>query len=195
MSLVMSDDGEKTTVSCLTPPRRGAIATLAIVGPRGWPAVRQLFHGSCPLPQTPATGRVWHGWLGDRIRDQVTIWANPQHPENWIEVHCHGGSEVVRQLMLDFERLGIDQRPCPEQSGRQAPSPLRTSAQLAIPSALTLRTRTSCSGSEGARERPAGNPGSSRHERNIALQAPSRLTRHGLGHRPARPWRVVIAGR
>jgi tRNA modification GTPase len=87
-------------VSLLTPPGAGAIATVEVAGPQAWNRVRDLF--SKPLPENSEPGRVWHGrFAGDDVvlavkRDDV------------VEIHCHGGRRVVREVMGE---CGFPERP------------------------------------------------------------------------------------
>src|SRR5690348_11902756 len=98
----MSVPEAPTFVACLTPAGTGAIATLALRGPRAWEVVRQLFRplssSAPPLPAEPEPGRVWLGRLGDGLSDQIVLTvpraAAARAPR--VEVHCHGGREVVR---------------------------------------------------------------------------------------------------
>jgi len=133
-------DSEFANVACLTPPGVGAIATLAVVGPRSWEIVRQLFHGSSPLPAAPVRGRVWHGWLGEQLRDEVTISADLDQQEGWIEIHCHGGTEVVRALLEQFQATGMRAVSWQDLPPGRGKSPLQSHAELALCDALTLRT-------------------------------------------------------
>src|SRR5262249_39557989 len=101
----MPRDGLLLTV--LTPPGRGAIATLALRGPGVWDLVRALFQRPkaskndtvpSPLPETPTLGKFWLGWLGDQTKggaDQVVLLVKQIEPTPWLELHCHGGPEVI----------------------------------------------------------------------------------------------------
>ena len=100
----------ETIVACLTPAGRGAIATLALWGPAAWDIVRELFRShSATQPQLPAEaeiGRVWLGRLGDQMPDEVVVTLKGSRPVPWVEIHCHGGREVVRLLLETFGARG-----------------------------------------------------------------------------------------
>jgi tRNA modification GTPase len=85
------------TVSVLTPPGTGAIATVRVAGAGAWAAVRERFRpaGTDPLPESPEPHRVWFGTLGDG-GDEVVIGVEQGEPEPVIAIHCHGGRRVVR---------------------------------------------------------------------------------------------------
>src|SRR5262245_33034528 len=91
-----------TVVSCLTPAGAGAIAVVAIRGTAAWPALRALFRPTSkkPLPEElPPTGTVWFGHLGaDGLADEVVVTVKETHPQPWLDVHCHGGVQVIEWL-------------------------------------------------------------------------------------------------
>lgn len=189
---------ESTWVSCLTAPGVGAIATLAVVGPASWQAVRNLFHGRTPLPAEPAPGRTWHGWLGNEARDDVVISTDSSRPTGWVEVHCHGGIEVVKLLLDNLESQGIVAVPWQRLLQRRESSPLRVDATIALSHALTLQTADILLWqSQGALEvalqdiamaLAKGDAQSTSH----LLQPLARRTQ--LGRHLTRPWRIAIAG-
>lgn len=90
-----------TVLAQLTPPGKAAIATLAVRGPSTWEAVGRLFQ-PCKgtLPEQPEIGRHWFGKLAG---DDVILAVHP----DWIELHCHGGVEVVRVIEEAFQQLGV----------------------------------------------------------------------------------------
>lgn len=90
-----------TLITCLTPHGTGAIAVVAVRGPQAWAITHELFRPSAAkrddarLPEPPQPGRFWLGMLG---RDQVVLWLRTMTPTPWVEIHCHGGVEVIRLL-------------------------------------------------------------------------------------------------
>ncbi|HEV8061057.1 MAG TPA: GTPase [Gemmataceae bacterium] len=187
-----------TWVSCLTPGGVGAIATLAIAGPQGWDAVRRLFHGPTPLPREPIGGRTWHGWLGNEARDDVVISADPSRSQGWVEVHCHGGVEVVRLLLESLEDQGIASIAWEDLLRLSEPSALRAEAAIAMAAALTLRTadillwqyhgalQRALSGIESAYDID--------YPQSAAEQLHALAKRTGIGRHLTKPWRIAIAG-
>ena len=86
----------ETIIACLTPPGKAAIATLGVRGPKAWDITCQLFQprkGS--LPDAPDAGRFWFGRLGG---DEVILAVKQCTPAPHLEIHCHGGIEVVRMI-------------------------------------------------------------------------------------------------
>ncbi len=90
-----------TRVAVLTPPGTGAIATLAVVGPRAWELAHTHFRpAGKPLPEVLPVGRTRFGTLGG---DEVVLAVLA--PDR-VEVHCHGGRQVVRLLVSLFVGSG-----------------------------------------------------------------------------------------
>jgi tRNA modification GTPase len=81
-----------TRVALLTPPGAGAIATLAVCGPDAWRITRSLFRRR--LPEIPIPGTFYLGRLGaeNNACDEVVLAVK----HDGVELHCHGGVEVVR---------------------------------------------------------------------------------------------------
>ncbi len=98
----------RSLVACLTPAGRSALATLGLCGPRAWAAVRELFvprRGA--LPDIPEEGRFWLGRLGDAAADEGVLAVRGAGPVPCIEVHVHGGREVVCWLTELFVERGL----------------------------------------------------------------------------------------
>jgi tRNA modification GTPase len=98
----------ETLLSCLTPPGKAAIATLAVRGPKAWEITRQLFvprKGS--LPDTPTAGKYWYGKLGKEHADDAILAVKQDAPTVCLELHCHGGSEVVRMVQDLYAQSGV----------------------------------------------------------------------------------------
>lgn len=92
-----------TFIALLTPPGKAAIATLALRGPRAWDLTRALFSPKYgQLPDEPTPGRHWFGKLGREHADDAILAVK----EHSIELHCHGGLEVVRWLTDLFVESG-----------------------------------------------------------------------------------------
>ena len=187
-----------TWISCLTPLGVGAIATLVIAGPQSWKTVRSLFHGPTPLPLEPVGGRTWHGWFGEETRDDVVINADPARAEGWVEIHCHGGVEVVRLLLETFESRGISPVPWQQLLKVSVPPDLRVAATIELAAALTLRTADILLWqTRGAFERALIDVRAAFDDGDLpsaAKQLEVLARRTSLGRHLTRPWRIAIAG-
>lgn len=173
-----------TTVSLLTAPGTGAIATVQVRGPRAWELARALFApAGKPLPESPDLNRFWFGTLaGDEVVLATTA-------PDAVEVHCHGGPRVVRVVIDQFLASGcIEQRtPRPSDEGfallQRAPT-LRTAGIILdqLNGAFTREVQRILALLES--EPPAA---------RAALQRLSELG-NTVGRHLVEPWKVVIAG-
>ena len=182
----------ETFIACLTPPGRGAIATLAVRGPRAWPVVRELFQPlSGKLPPEPAPGRFQLG----RIAGAEIVLA---FQSNSIELHCHGGTEIVRMLLDVFVQHEIQVCSWQEMERRTEKDPWRSLAKAALVEAPTVRTAAIlldqfhgvfATGLEGIIAKLENN------ETGEGLRQLDKLAeRIPLGRHLIEPWQVVIAG-
>jgi tRNA modification GTPase len=129
-----------TRVACLTPPGHGALATLGLHGPRAWGAACELFRlrSGAALPEVPGPGRFWLGRAGAGVADDVVLAVKHAEPV-WLELHCHGGREVVRFLLELFEARGLSVCTWQEFLRHTAPDPIRAAAAAALAAATTAR--------------------------------------------------------
>jgi tRNA modification GTPase len=177
----------QTTFCVLTPPGAGAVATIAITGPRAWETVREAFRpaGSDCLPSSPDIARFWNGHLGGPPGDRTVVAARNAQS---VEIHCHGGVAAVRMLAAELIRRGASEQPladanCAWSELARAATP-RTAAILLDQAHGAYREAVGAVSSAiraGALEQA--------RERLAELQPYSQLGRH-----LTRPWRVVVAG-
>ncbi|HEV3262620.1 MAG TPA: GTPase [Gemmataceae bacterium] len=138
----------ETFAACLTPAGTGAIATVAVRGPLAWQAVRRLFRGystaSRPLPADPHAGSPWLGRLGEvsstSAADEVVLTVKRTAPFAWVEIHCHGGQEVVRWILEILRAEGVRVCSSGELEARVTEDPAQTAAAAALVQAQTVRT-------------------------------------------------------
>jgi len=190
-------------VAVLTPTGTAAIATIAVVGARAWELVRRFFHrpGGQRLPENPRPEQLWYGTLGDSIGDEVIVACPRMAPEPWVEIHCHGGIQVVRWLIELFCREG-----CVELSGSEL---LVLDPCLAVrvvdPRALEPLTRASTVRTAGILLDQAYGAflhavhgivlAVDRGDNQTALAEIEALARRvPLGRHLTEPWSIVIAG-
>jgi tRNA modification GTPase len=188
-----------TWVACLTPPGRGALGTLGLFGPRAWDVLRELFrprHGS--LPPSPPAGRFWLGRLGDEVADEVVVAVRRSSPVPWVEVHGHGGPEVLAFLAGLLTGRGL--RPCTWQDflAHTAADPLTAVAAAALAEAPTARTAGVLLDQHAGALGRALAAAVADLDAGRAVCAAGRLDelcrRADLGRHLTRPWRVVVAG-
>jgi tRNA modification GTPase len=190
-----------TIVSCLTPPGTGAIATIVVRGPLAWQAIRELFQPASkqPLPeQPPSPGAVWFGRVGrSGLADEVVLTMKQNDPLPWLEIHAHGGRQVVAWLLETLERCGLQTRLWSEfLDGVEVP--LRAAALALLARTATLRTAAIMLDQvQGAFHRAI-----EAMRDDLQLQQIERLHQRiddllkfaSLGRHLIEPWRVVVAG-
>jgi tRNA modification GTPase len=203
--VISSDALCATYAAQLTPLGTGAIATLAIRGPRAWTVLRALFRfakSGKQLPPDPEPGTIWLGRLGENAKgaaaDEVVLSVKRPGPVPWVELHCHGGQEVIRFLIEILEKHGI--QICPWQHLEQITGgdPFRAMALAALVEARTIRTAAILLDQyQGAFRRAVQAVQTSLQENQLG-EVEARLgdlVRHTtLGRHLTTPWRVVVAG-
>jgi tRNA modification GTPase len=188
-----------TLAACLTPPGRGAIATLGVRGPLAWSIIRTLFRATAaPFPELPEAGRFWFGRMGEgKTADEVVLAVRAIEPVPTLDIHSHGGDEVVRWLLEALARCGA--RICTseefEQDGDDA---LRRLARNLLPHAATVRTaailldQVHGALTDAVREVIAMLRTGHGDDARKSLEELLRFA--PVGRHLIEPWRVVIAG-
>jgi len=133
----------ETIFACLTPAGAGAIATLAVRGPDAWTLCRDLFTPmSGELPENPdavTPGRFYLGQLGETMRDEAILALRRTSPP-WVELHCHGGRQMLDLLREMFRSRGIRELSWSEWHHLSAASPARAAAAVQLAHATTRRS-------------------------------------------------------
>jgi tRNA modification GTPase len=201
---------EQTYLARLTPPGVSAIATLALRGPKAWQVARELFRPGTAraagdveptFPTEPSPGRMWLGRVGDAsagVADEVVLAVKRGGPIPWLELHCHGGREVLRLLEETITARDVQAIPW-EQLERQTTDDLSRAAALeALTRAVTTRTASILLDQfHGACARAIDQVRSllNRGDPAEAFTQLEALCRHDcLGCHLTEPWRVVVAG-
>ncbi len=91
------------TAACLTPPGRGAIAVIRVIGslldPQLWP-----FKAANLAITTWPLGRLVYGRWGTTTPEDVVVC---QVSAEMIEIHGHGGTAAVARILQDLAALGV----------------------------------------------------------------------------------------
>jgi len=190
-----------TRLACLTPSGVGAIATLAVRGPRAWSVVCELFQPASgrPLPADAEAGRFWLGRFGEEGgTDEVVLAVRRSGPMPWLELHCHGGLEVVRFLEELIAARGVARCSWQELESETGESSWRAEALAALARAPTARTAAILLGQyQGALVLAARRALRALRDGDLekARELLGALAAYGaLGRHLTEPWRVVIAG-
>ncbi len=191
-----------TFMSCLTPPGAGAIATLAVAGPDAWAITRAVFQpfGVFPLPESPQAGKFWLGRLGDEKSgaDEVVLAAKHGLPDPLLELHCHGGIEVVRFLQEIYQAGGAHVVSWADFFGRSETSPLKRKALEVLVQTSTVRTAAiALDQYKGAFEKAVGEIVTALEtgDRDTALIVLKKMAFHQHhGRHLIEPFRVALSG-
>lgn len=186
-------------VVLLTPPGRGAVATVRVEGPAAIERIDSLFraasgHSIAKLsPDQVAFGRFQ---LGEGICDEVLV-RRPQ--DDVVEVHCHGGPSVATRLVEALTANGGTQVSPQEWLRSNHASPIGAAAHAALAKATTLRAAAILLDQyHGVLDRALKRILDQLHrgEASPAAESIERLLAvASCGCHLVEPWRVVVAGR
>jgi len=189
-----------TWIACLTPPGQAALAALGLYGPHAWEALRKLFRrrSGAELPELPMAGRFWLGRLGGEVADEVVVAVKRTEPVPWLEVHCHGGREVVRFLIEHFREQGLQLWSWEDFLRKTSEDALRAMASISLAQSATLRTAgillDQQQGALGV-ALDAIRQALGRGETAPAQDRLTQLARYAaVGQHLTRPWCVAVAG-
>src|SRR5207237_3740686 len=84
--------------------------------------------------------RFWLGRLTGEVADEVVLALKRLTPVPWVELHCHGGQQLVRTLLETFRDRGLHVCTWPELERWTTEDPLRSAAAIALAEARTPRT-------------------------------------------------------
>ena len=189
-----------TMFAVLTPPGAAAVATIAVAGPRAWDILRQSFRPAShrPLPVQPDYHGFTYGQFGDPPGDAVVMAARPATVGDCVELHCHGGPEVVSMLAAELTRQGAALTTASHLLPRLGVSPLAAKAQMELALAPTLRTAAILLDQfAGALAQAVAGIEVAVADSDLgsAARLVDNLTAHSaLGRHLTRPWRVAVAG-
>jgi tRNA modification GTPase len=130
-------DENRPAVAVLTPPGRGAVATVAVWGAGATDAVGALFSpASGRALSLAAVGRVVFGHWGSSAGEELVVC---RRADDEIEIHCHGG-EAAARLIVD----SLVERACRPVGWtswirRQASDPFAVEALEVLARSTTLR--------------------------------------------------------
>jgi tRNA modification GTPase len=136
--------------------------------------------------------------MGGEVADTVVLAVRKAEPVPWLEVHCHGGSEVVRFLAAGLSGQGLEVCDWQDFLHRTGDDRLASLAAIALAGAATTRTAAILidqhAGALG-REFDAVAGLIDAGDREAAMRRLGALAdRSSVGLHLTRPWRVVVAG-
>lgn len=127
----------QTVVVLVTPPGRGAVASVVVEGPLAATLVEGLFRPASgrPLRQHAARRIVFGRWGADHGEELVVSrWG-----DNRVDVHCHGGAAASRRIVRSLTAAGAIEISWQEWSRRREPDLVRAEALEALAAATAPR--------------------------------------------------------
>jgi tRNA modification GTPase len=182
-----------TVFAVTTPPGAAAVATIAVIGPRAWSAARESFRpaGTRTLPAEAAPDQFWYGHFGDPPGDAVVLSVQSVQPRLEVEIHCHGGIEVIRLITNKLQRLGLTPVSWQQCLLGSEWGNLEGRALAELAKAPTVRTASILLDQVHGAFRRALESVARTNEAAVLAQ----LAVHAsLGRHLTRPWRVAVAG-
>jgi tRNA modification GTPase len=185
-----------TLVIQLTPPGRGAIATLRVEGPGAGDAVQAQFcsHGGRPLAAYPLDRLVVGHFASDRGEEIVVR----RCADGAVELHCHGGYATVAMIEKVLVAGGCQPMTWRDWTASRPSDPIAAAALVALADARTERTAAILLDQRrGALRRAfdeirqaidSGQLETARRQIDLLRG------RTSLGQHLVRPWSVVLAG-
>jgi tRNA modification GTPase len=191
-----------TFVACLTPGGRAAIASLSLYGPQAWAILRKLWKplvGSrAAIPEHPPVGSILLGRLGDVAQDEVVVSVRSGEPTPCIDIHCHGGIEVVRLLLRVFQENGAQCCSWQEFARMTSTEPHQGTIAALLSRAPTVRTASILLDQYHGAFRRAVEEIFEHLKVDDAGRVEACLGRlaqyAAVGHHLTTPWRIVVAG-
>jgi tRNA modification GTPase len=181
----------------LTPPGRGAVATLRIEGREAVEAVATLFHARSgrSLISYPADQIVVGRFGGDTGEEIVARRCS----DGAVELHCHGGRAAVTRIEESLVSAGCQRMAWEAWMQAQSDDPISVAALAALANARTERTAAILLDQYHGALRSAMEAIQQDIDRGDTRAARQRiemlLARENLGRHLTQPWRVVLAGR
>jgi tRNA modification GTPase len=148
-------------------------------------------------PRAPQVGQIRLGRFGDDAADEVVLSIRQVEPFPWLELHCHGGVEVVRLCLELLQRRGVTVCSWQELESLTGGNRLRTTALAALTETRTVRTAAILLDQVNGAFAHAVEAILTALDQDVAEAGRllTELTKHSsLGRHLTRPWRVVIAG-
>jgi tRNA modification GTPase len=188
---------EPLVAALITPPGRGALATVAVRGDGAAAAVACCLRSSHEaLLRRTARGRLWVRRWGDTGGEPVVIYV--RGPSD-VEVHCHGGSMPAETIVRDLESAGATRATPATLIRSYCAGPIEAEAMTALAQATTLRAAEILLGQlHGSLSRAIGELQSSLAQNDLAAAQcvlSDLLARAAIGLHLVNPWRVAIVGR
>ena len=186
-----------TIVTQLTPPGRGALATISLQGPAA-----HRYALACLAEPVPATNQAKRPWLRtfgkpDQGGEELVVaFLDAQR----VRLHCHGGAAACEAVLQSLEAQGAVRVSWEKWTSETNQCSLAATAEQALSAALTERAALilldQWQGALKNEIEAISNLLGQASETAAALTKLDELiARASIGLHLTRPWRVVIAGK
>lgn len=183
----------------LTPPGRGAVATILVQGQQATTLVDHCFQAAArkPLSKFPLNHIVFGRFVAsDGPGEELVVCRTS---EDQIEVHCHGGRAAAEAIFHALTSMGCQHSDWQEMVVDQESDPLSAEAREALAAARTERTAAILLDQYRGALRTALEAIIARLDEgqlDTATQQLRLLDRYSeLGTHLTQPWKIVLTGR
>ncbi len=198
-----------TYLAQLTPTGTAAIATLALRGPKVWEVLQEVFQpigkGDAAtlfihLQEHGNSGDFWLGKVGPTSEkgDDVVLTLKDKEPLPWVEIHCHGGQQVVALLEEVLSSRGVEVCSWPQFLRWTTGNSLQVTALEEIGKATTVRTANilldQYNGAFGQAIVSLKNALKEKRWSHVQKELQELIRWISLGRHLTTPWKVAIAG-
>ena len=189
--------GGATVAAVMTPPGRGALATVQVHGPDAFRIVASVCKSSAEdFAKKTSDGRLWIGRWGTPAGEPVVVHV-PR--SDLVEIHCHGGMMPAEAILRDLTARGVVVCAWSDIARRESKTRIEAEAVEALAHAPTLRAAAILLDQfHGALSRCVAElRGWLEQGRasDVARELDQLLARAPLGLHLTSPWRVAIVGR
>ena len=195
----MPDFATSTTAAVLTPPARGAIATVAVQGPEAVALADRFFTSLGKIGVGDAgVGRILVGhWQAEDepVGEELVV---AKLTDDLVEIHCHGGVQASQRILKHLSTAGCQVESWQARTTAQNADAIVAEAQLELPRAVTSQAALHLlDQANGALSGEIDTIGKLVDQSNFEV-AGQKLT-HLLSLAPfgkhlTQPWLIVIAG-
>ena len=191
--------GAGCQVAVLTPPGRGAVATLSVTGRQAAHLVASRFRAASgrPLDELPLDRIAFGRWAAAEAQGEEVVVA--RRTETDVEIHCHGGRLAAGAIVEGLCAAGAREVSWQQAAVRREAGGVEAEARQALAAARTERTAAVLLDQWRGALRQSLEHAVQGLQRGTTAEAAAvldSLERWGsLGLHLTEPWRVVLTGR
>ncbi|MBI1249493.1 GTP-binding protein [bacterium] len=195
----MTNESRPTFAAVLTPPARGAIATISVDGPQAVSTSCSYFHSIGKIGLADANvGRILVGTWKEDEQDPGEELVVARVDQQRVEIHCHGGMQASQRILQHLSTAGCEVISWQEWIANQEEDAIIAEARLALPHAATqqaaLHLLDQC---QGALSREINDIVKLLEQTDIETarkRIESVLQFAQVGKGLTQPWSIVLAG-